>query len=400
MKKKIKLLFVIITMKPGGIQSALVNLCRELVALDKYDIDIMIFDKEGVMLKELPRKCHIYYASKITRLISMSQKKLFHEEPLWGILRFLLGGIAKLFGSSFSYHVMLLFNKKMKGYDMAISYEHYIPHSLFGGCNEFVLWKTQAKRKVAFIHGDYIKCGLNNKYSKKIYSKFDAIAHVSESCKNLFDSCVPELKKKSFVVKNCCDYKTVIKKAEEQTKEYNNQYFNIVTVARIAKAKALDRCVEIFKRLVDQEIKIRWYIVGGGADEDERILQDKIKKYHLQEVIFLMGEQSNPYKYMSKADLFFLPSEQEAAPVVFQEAVALQLPILTTETLSAKEMVANKGYGIVCHNSKKGIYDALRDIILKKSIIDNIKEKANYRNVDNNEAIRQFEKLIEDEVEK
>lgn len=45
---------------------------------------------------------------------------------------------------------------------------------------------------------------------------------------------------------------------------------------------------------------------------------------------------------MKNANLLLLFSEHEAAPMVFGEAELLQLPVLTTNTTSVKELVLDK----------------------------------------------------------
>ena len=73
------------------------------------------------------------------------------------------------------------------------------------------------------------------------------------------------------------------------------------------------------------------------------------------------GSQLNPYRYMKNAKLLLLPSYHEAAPMVFQEAIALEVPILTTDTTSAMEMVVNQGAGWVCGFDDESIYCSLKD---------------------------------------
>ena len=46
--------------------------------------------------------------------------------------------------------------------------------------------------------------------------------------------------------------------------------------------------------------------------------------------------------------------------MVFDEALALGVPILSTRTLSADELVADRNVGCVCDNDDDDIYDMLR----------------------------------------
>ena len=76
----------------------------------------------------------------------------------------------------------------------------------------------------------------------------------------------------------------------------------------------------------------------------------------------MLGEQDNPYRYMINADMLVVPSYHEAAPVVFQEAQVLGLPVFTTNTLSANEMVSDR-YGMVVENSEEAMIKGMQKII-------------------------------------
>ena len=81
----------------------------------------------------------------------------------------------------------------------------------------------------------------------------------------------------------------------------------------------------------------------------------------MEDSIFLEGEQLNPYRYVKNADYFLLPSFHEAAPMVFDEALTLGVPILTTKTLSAVELVESRNIGVVCENDEDSIYGMIRE---------------------------------------
>lgn len=92
----------------------------------------------------------------------------------------------------------------------------------------------------------------------------------------------------------------------------------------------------------------------------------------------------NPYVYMKQADYVVVSSYHEAAPMVFDEAKTLGVPVIATETTSAREMLGEQ-YGIVCDNSTEGLLAVLRRI-KKHGQFETI-------TVDNNMQKAQFEKL-------
>src|SRR5205807_7541697 len=57
-----------------------------------------------------------------------------------------------------------------------------------------------------------------------------------------------------------------------------------------------------------------------------------------------LGWQKNPFKFLSKADLFVLPSVSEGHPLVLLEAMACKLPVVATDCPGgAREIVAPAG---------------------------------------------------------
>ncbi|MFW9821457.1 MAG: glycosyltransferase, partial [Candidatus Thorarchaeota archaeon] len=72
------------------------------------------------------------------------------------------------------------------------------------------------------------------------------------------------------------------------------------------------------------------------------------KTHQLEKKIYLLGSIKNPYKYISKADIFVLSSLHEGLPTVLIEALACGLPIISTNCETGpKEILGNGRYGIL-----------------------------------------------------
>ena len=112
-----------------------------------------------------------------------------------------------------------------------------------------------------------------------------------------------------------------------------------MTVARLSYEKGIDKAINALYESKRSDIK--YYVIGDGPEK--KTLNDMIKKYHMEEQVLLLGEQQNPYRYMLNADYLFVPSLHEAAPMVFDEANIMGLPIISTNTTSASEMIGENG---------------------------------------------------------
>lgn len=389
---KKKIIFVNNNLKSGGIAKALVNLINEIYT--DYDITLLLFAKTGQYLSEIPDSVKIIKSNFIFELIGKSQFE-FKKNFFLYLIRAFLVILTKIFGFSFTIKLMLLTAKKFEHYyDYAISFHHGPQkRSFYGGCNEFVLYKIDAKQKIGFIHADYIKSGLNTKHNKKLYLKFDKIATVSNGCKNQVLMCIPEISNKMYVVKNCTNYNLINKLINEENIQFDRTFFNIITVSRLSEEKGLLRAVEVIYELIKQNYKIKYHIIGDGPLREKLIYQ--IKYFNLENYIYLYGNQINPYKYMKNADLFLLPSFHEAAPLVIDEAIAVGIPILTTNTISATEMIYKSKYGWVCDNSKEGIKEYIIRIMNNKEQLYEIRKNF-LKEFNNSTPVSQFKSMLND----
>ena len=118
------------------------------------------------------------------------------------------------------------------------------------------------------------------------------------------------------------------------------------------------------------------------------------KELGIGDSIFFHGMQKNPYRFMKNADLFLLTSRHEAAPMVFDEARCLGLPILTTDTCSAHEMVTATGAGWVCENSAQGVCDALEEILADPNTLSDMRSSMTEKVLNNAEAVQQFRSML------
>ena len=222
-------------------------------------------------------------------------------------------------------------------------------HKYFAnGCGDFVLDKTVCNNKICLIHCDYLQPEYSSKKNNEQYYEFSKIACCSDSVKNRFLQVSGFDENKVFTLRNFYDL-TITTKTNESALEYDKQFINLVTIARLSKEKGVDRAINALYESGRQDI--RYYVIGDGPQKTE--LLNKIKEYNLCEQVFMMGEKQNPYGFMVDADYIFVPSIHEAAPMVFDEAKVLGVPIIATETTSAREMLEEEDK--IVQNSPEGL---------------------------------------------
>ena len=353
-----KIIFVINNLETGGVQKSLFNLLTEIH--NKYDVTLLTFFGNDDFEKALPNNVKVIKTSSSFRQLGMSASHTKSNILLYAERAFFVA-LTRAFGRSFAIKLMCFSRKKYKDYDIAVSFIHEAPQkNLYGGCNEFVLKMVDADKKVSWLHCDFGLCGANNAESKKIYEKFDTVVACSEGCKRAFLQCLPEFADKTVSVRNCNDY-SLIRELAGDGIEYDEDYFNVVTVARLSEEKGIKRALIAVSECVKHGFKVKYHIVGSG--DQEGMLKQKVAELGLEDTVVFYGTRQNPYPYMKNADLFMLTSYHEAAPMVFDEAACLGVPVLATETTSTDEMILKNYRGFVCKNSQEGISEGLLSVL-------------------------------------
>lgn len=384
-----KIVFVINNLQTGGVQISLLNLLKEIH--NEYDVTVLCFYCKDEYRTLFPDNVKLMGLNSPFRYFGVSQGEL-HSKPLQYAARAFWAVLTKVFGRSSAIKLMSLFQKKIGTYDCAISYLHEASQkSFYGGCNEFVLKKVKAEKKITWLHCDFGLSGANSVKSRKIYSDFDTIIACSEGTKAAFIRCLPEFESKCIAVRNCNDYENIRRLAGDGIR-YEDGCFHIVTVARLSVEKGIERAISAVKTCIENGYRIRYHLVGSG--NMEATLKNLVAENHMEDCVLFYGNQTNPYPYMKNADLFLLPSYHEAAPMVFDEAACLGVPVLATETTSTDEMIRDEQSGFVCENSQDGLCISLQNLLNDRQQLTVIRKALSDRHFDNKKSICLFDNIV------
>ena len=384
-----KILIINNNMHIGGVQKALVGLLDTLK--DKYDVTLLLFRAQGELMKEIPEQVHVVETRGHYRYLGMAQREC--TKLIDRCFRAVYATIANLIGVKWSIKLIDVLSQKDKlgEFDAAISYLHCAsPKSFYGGTAEYALNYPDVFKRICYIHCDYVNSGMTSNYSNKIYCRFDAIACVSNSVRKQFISVLPQLAEKTFALINPLKTKEIIEHAEQNPYHYDKEYLNCLTVARLSDEKGIDRFIRAMK--IVNSLSIRYYVIGEGRYRRE--IEQRIHDTGLEQQVFLLGEDVNPYRYMINADMLVVPSYHEAAPVVFQEALVIGLPVFTTCTLSAKEMITET-CGFVVGNDEESIINKLQEINKHREMIQHAKQQLTGFHYDVSMFENTFSRMIE-----
>lgn len=392
-----KILIVLDNIHIGGISKSLLNFLPHIC---KYgECDLLLFRNDNIDTTLIPPNVNIIIGDRKLTILGMSQSEIKLKSKILFFYRSLLVIMARIFGGHFSRKILFGHIDDIGEYDLAISYSQDVRwDSISTGCNHFVIEKTKALYKAAFIHCDYEHFGGYDKRQIIDYQQFDSIICVSKSCADSFAKMFPTLSNKCIVCENFTNTGEIYNKLEAGSREYKQNVVTFSTVCRLGKEKGIERAVYVFGRLFNDGYKnFQWIIVGDGPEREN--IEQAIKKCGLSNYIELVGKKSNPYYYVNNSNIFLLASFHEAAPMVFGEAYAMGVPILTTDTASAYELVENRGWGKVCENSDEGLYSKLKEVLSGEIVLERIPgSKINDINTYAESQLISFLQLVEERI--
>ena len=136
-------------------------------------------------------------------------------------------------------------------------------------------------------------------------------------------------------------------------KTKSNRKVIILSVGRLVWEKGYYDAIYVVEHLVKSGYDIHYHIIGGGYEEDE--LRELVKKKKLESFIEFHGpaSQNKINSFMLDSDIFFLPSIQEATPLVLMEALYVGLKIVATNVGGVAEILNNKIYGTLVESKNR-----------------------------------------------
>lgn len=131
-------------------------------------------------------------------------------------------------------------------------------------------------------------------------------------------------------------------------------------VGRLAGVKGVPILIDAVARLASTYPDLSLRLVGDGPDR--KALEAEVTRRGLQDRVVFLGykSQAEVAEELAQTDVFVLPSFAEGVPVVLMEAMASQVPVLTTRIAGVPELVENGVSGrVVAPGDVSAFADAL-----------------------------------------
>ena len=112
----------------------------------------------------------------------------------------------------------------------------------------------------------------------------------------------------------------------------------IITACRLSAIKRLDILLQA-SALLASKTAFRLVILGQDQENLTEKLRNLATNLGIGDRTYFLGFHSNPWKFISKADVFVLSSDHEAMPNVLVEAMACRTPVVSTRAPVGPESI-------------------------------------------------------------
>ena len=260
-------------------------------------------------------------------------------------------------------------------YDIEVSYLEGPSARVISGCQDantkLVSWIHVEQHTMERLSGSF----RSEREARKCYDRFDQTVCVSQYVHD--DFCrILNFQKPCRVLYNTVESEKILTNANDTAPELmDDGKIRLMVVGTLKESKGYMRLLSIIKRLRDEEYPVHLYILGIGPLQQE--MERYIQANDLQEAVTLLGYQTNPYKYVSKCDLFVCASFAEGFSTAATEALIVGTPVCTVEVSGMKEMLGEHNeWGIVTENSEKALYQGIKNLLDYPDKLAHYKEKA------------------------
>lgn len=394
-----KLLITAMSMNIGGAEKSLVNLLN-LLDYDIYDVDLLLFQRKGDFLPQVPTKVNVISVPEIDMLYGVEPREPLPpaKKAALRVWRYLATGVTRIVEKQFDRRRLLRWQRfysahipKLPGsYDYAVSYSG-------GETFWYVAEKVKAEVVVVYYHSDYSNIDIDTAGELSYLEHADYVATISGICADSLSTIFPTQSSKVRVVQNPTCVSLTRRLSEEQVGDgfqTDSDRMKIVSVGRVEDIKGFDMAVKA-AAIVKNEMGtcFEWLIVGDGSRREA--VQALIEAEGVEDVIRLVGSKLNPYPYMAGADLLAQTSRFEGKSVVVDEARVLGLPVLATNYSSARDQVRDGVDGLIVPMDPEGIAKGIENLLRDSTLLGRLSDRASAIDVGVLEDISSFVCLLD-----
>jgi len=173
---------------------------------------------------------------------------------------------------------------------------------------------------------------------------------ISHYCRSQLWRLVPVNMWSKFHIVHCGVDPEVFRPVERQ----DNIVPEILCVGHLTSAKGQHILLDAARIVKKKGYRFRLTFIGAG--EDRPSLEYQVRELHLEEEVHFTGAlgQNRVMDYYRRSDLFVLPSFAEGVPVVLMEAMAQEIPAISTRITGIPELIEHEKAGLLVTPGNSG----------------------------------------------
>lgn len=117
------------------------------------------------------------------------------------------------------------------------------------------------------------------------------------------------------------------------------------TVGRLSSQKGHNDLIKVIPHLSKEFPNLKFVWVGDGELREDLI--NKVREYAIEDKVLFLGYRSDVPRLLKSADLFVFPTHYEGQPFALLEAMAHNLPIVTSDASGIPELIENRVHGLL-----------------------------------------------------
>lgn len=331
---------------------------REIFELKRNGLEVSIFSLRDTKGTEFSKVIHADSEALIPNvvylpsLLKWGKAQLFFYHLYFFVLRPISYIRTLLFSCRHSKNTFLRFKQSvLLAMELKRSgVEHLHAHFALDACKLSMLTSVLAGIPYSFtMHAhDIFRPDLSDLIEDK-FKNAKFIASISNYNKNFILNKYPSIDSDKIKIVHCG---IKIRNAQPHSNK-SSKSFTIITVGRLVEQKGLKFLIQacnILKR--NHDIKFICNIIGEGKEKHQ--LENMIARFELNDVIYLLGvkDQKEVIEALESANVFVLPctveknSAMDGIPVALMEAMAMELPVISTSISGIPELIKD-GAGIL-----------------------------------------------------
>lgn len=331
-----KILFLIHDLHHGGAEKVLVNLVNNM---DPTQFEIHVTALFGGGVNEQYLKPHVHFRAIFPRSFPGNSH------------------VMKLFSPGLLHRLFV-----KEHYDIEIAYLEGPASRIISGCAD------PDTKTVCWIHctmksAEEFAVGFRSvEEAKECFARFDRGVFVSKGVMDAFRSFCPMEHMQVLYNTNESDKILTLAQEPVPAELFPGGEFSMIGVGKIEEVKGFDRLARIHTRLCREGYGVHTYILGTGSRESE--LRQYLEQEGMSDSFTFLGYQTNPYKYVSKSDLFVCSSLSEGFSTAATEALIVGTPVCTTRVSGMEEMLGEHNeWGVITDNDEDALYEGIRYLL-------------------------------------